>query len=70
MYLSELFKKPDGLVKDAVHVPMTVSRLQIIICTWTLGVGPPQESISCSVEAILSFDPHIGHGSHVVTSFY
>jgi len=27
MYLSELFNKPDGLVKDAVHVPMTVSSL-------------------------------------------
>jgi len=39
MYLSELFNKPDGLVKDAVHVPMTVSRLQINICTWTPGVG-------------------------------
>ena len=39
MYLLELFKKPDGLVKDAVHVPIAGSRLQINICTWTLGVG-------------------------------
>jgi len=29
-----------------------------------------EESISLSVEAILLFDPNIGHGSHVVEAFY
>jgi len=29
-----------------------------------------EESISLSVEAILSFDPHIGHDSHVVHAFF
>ena len=29
-----------------------------------------EETISLSVEAILSFNPHIGHDSHVVTAFF
>ena len=32
--------------------------------------GDLEESISRSVDAILSFDPHIGHDSHVVTAFF